>query len=64
MDQKGAAADRRAVDPFGGEAQVMRDRDRRLAGGCDAVDVGGVEAGIGHRVERCGGVQLDLRDTK
>ena len=39
----------------------MRDRHRRLAGGRDAVDVGGFEHGIGHRVERRVGVQLDLR---
>ena len=39
----------------------MRDRHRGLAGGRDAVDVGGLEPGIGHRIE-CGvGVQLDLR---
>jgi hypothetical protein len=30
---------------FGGEARAMRDRHRRLAGGRDAVDVGGLEAG-------------------
>ncbi len=39
----------------------MRDRHRRLAGGRDAVDVGGFEPGIGHRVERRVGMQLDLR---
>ncbi len=39
----------------------MRDRHRRLAGGRDAVDVGGFEAGIGHRVECRVGMQLDLR---
>ena len=33
----------------------------RLAGGGDAVDVGGLEPGIGHRVERGVGVQADLR---
>jgi hypothetical protein len=39
----------------------MCDCDRRLAGGRDAVDVGRLEPGIGHRIE-CGvGVQLDLR---
>jgi len=42
----------------------VRDRHRRLAGGRDAVDVGGSEPGIGHRVERRIGVQLDPRDTK
>jgi hypothetical protein len=40
---------------------VVRDRHRRLAGGRDAVDVGGFEPGIGHRVERRVGMQLDLR---
>jgi hypothetical protein len=39
----------------------MRDRHRRLAGRRDAVDVGGFQAGVGHRAE-CGvGLQLDLR---
>jgi len=42
----------------------MRDRHRRLAGGRDAVDVGGLEPGVGHRVERGAGMQLDLRVTK
>jgi hypothetical protein len=35
-----AAADRGAVDPFGGQAEIMRDRHRRLAGSRNAVDVG------------------------
>ena len=61
MDHERAAADGGAVDPFRGEAQIMRDRHRRLAGGGDAVDVGGFEAGIGHCVECCIGMQLDLR---
>jgi hypothetical protein len=38
MDRERAAADRSAVDPFRGEAQVLRHRHRRLAGGGDAVD--------------------------
>ena len=50
-----------AVDPFGCQAQIMPNRHRRLAGGRDAVDVGGPEPGIGHRVERSAGMQLDLR---
>jgi hypothetical protein len=33
---KQAAADRGAVDPFRGEAEIMRHRHRRLAGGRDA----------------------------
>jgi hypothetical protein len=41
MDHERAAADRGAVDPFRGEAQIMRDRHRRLAGGRNAVDVAG-----------------------
>jgi hypothetical protein len=40
MDHERAAADRGAVDPFRGQAQIMRDRHRRLAGGREAVDVG------------------------
>ena len=53
-------ADRGAADPSRGQAEIICDRHRRLAGGRDAVDVGGFEAGIGHRVE-CGvGMQLDL----
>jgi len=61
MDHERAAADRGAVDPFRGQAQIVRHRHRRLAGGRDPVDVGGREPGIGHRVE-CGvGMQLDLR---
>jgi hypothetical protein len=36
----------------------MRDRDRRLAGGRDPIDVGGLQAGIEHRIERRVGVQL------
>ncbi len=39
----------------------MRDRHGRLAGGRDAVDIGGFEAGVGHRVERRVGMQFDLR---
>ncbi len=39
----------------------MRDRHRRLAGGGDAVDVGRLEPGVGHRVEGGVGMQLDLR---
>ena len=39
VDHERAAADRGAVDPFGGDAEIMRDRHRRLAGGRDAVDV-------------------------
>ncbi len=61
MDHERAAADRGAVDPSRGEAQIMRDRHRCLAGGRDAVDVGGFETGIGHRIERGVGMQLDLR---
>jgi hypothetical protein len=61
MDHERAAADPGAVDPFRGQAEIMRDRHRRLAGGRDAVDVGWLEPGIGHRVERRIGVQLDLR---
>jgi hypothetical protein len=64
MDHERAAADRGAVDPFRGEAEIMRDRHRRLPGGCDAVDVGWFEPGIGHRVERGVDMQLDLRVTK
>ena len=61
MDHERTAADRGAVDPFRRQAEIVRDRHRRLAGGSDTVDVGGFEAGIGHRVE-CGvGMQLDLR---
>ena len=39
----------------------MRDCHRRLAGGRNAVDVGGFAAGIGHRIERSVDIQLDLR---
>jgi len=52
MNHKRTAADRGAVDPFRRQAEIMRDRDRRLAGGRDAVDIGGFEPGICHRVER------------
>jgi len=48
---------------FRREAEIMLDRHRRLAGGRDAVDVGGFEPGIGHRVERGVGIQLDLRSV-
>jgi len=41
MDHERAAADRGAVDPFGRDAEVVRDGHRRLAGGRDPVDVGG-----------------------
>jgi hypothetical protein len=61
VDHERAAADRGAVDPFRGEPEIVCDRRRRLAGGGDAVDVLGLEAGVGHRVERGVGVQLDLR---
>jgi hypothetical protein len=33
MDHERAAADRGAVDPFRRQAEVVRDRRRRLAGG-------------------------------
>ncbi len=61
MDHEGAAADRGAVDPFRGDAEVVRHRDRGLAGGGDAVDVLRTEAGIPHRIERGVGMQADLR---
>jgi hypothetical protein len=39
----------------------MRDRHRRLAGGRDPVDAGGLEPGTGITFLKCGGgVQLDL----
>jgi hypothetical protein len=38
MDHQRAAAARGAVDPFRREAQVIRNRHRRLAGGRDPVD--------------------------
>jgi hypothetical protein len=60
MDHERAAADRGAIDPFRGQAQIVRDRDGRLAGGRDAVDVGGFEPGVGHCVECRVGMQLDL----
>jgi len=50
MDHEQAAADRGAVHPFRRPAEVMPDRRRRLAGGRNAVDVGGLERGIGHRL--------------
>jgi hypothetical protein len=37
MDHERAAADRGAVDPFQGDAEIVRDRRRRLAGGRDPV---------------------------
>jgi hypothetical protein len=43
MDHERAAADRCAVDPFRRQAEIMRNRHRGLAGGCSAVDVGGLE---------------------
>jgi hypothetical protein len=46
VDHKRAAADRGAVDPFGGKAEIMGDRHRRLAGGRDAVDVGRFEPAV------------------
>jgi len=61
MDHEGAAADRGAVDPFRGQAEIVRNRHRGLAGGRHTVDVGGFEAGIGHRVQCRVGMQLDLR---
>jgi hypothetical protein len=45
MDHERAAADRGAIDPFRGKAEIIRDRHWRLASGRDAVDVGGLEAG-------------------
>jgi len=45
MDHERAAADRGAVDPIRGEAEIMRDRHWRLAGGRDAVDVRGPHSG-------------------
>ena len=61
VDHERAAADRGAVDPFRGEPEIVRDRGRGLAGGGDAVDVRRLEPGIGHRVQRGVGVELDLR---
>src|SRR5258708_3851154 len=64
MDHEGAAADRGAVDPFRSDAEVVRDRDRRLAGGRDAINVLRPEPGILHRVQRGIGMQADLRQVR
>jgi hypothetical protein len=40
------------------DAEAVRNRHRRLAGGRDAVDVGGFEAGVGYRVECRDGMQF------
>src|SRR5712691_11276710 len=63
MDHERAAADRGAIDPFGRDAEVMRDCGRGLAGGRDPVDVGGLEPAILQRVERGVGMEPDLRQT-
>ena len=61
VDHERAAADGRAVDPGRRDAEIVRDRGRRLAGGGDAVDVRRLQAGILHGVEGGVGMQLDLR---
>ena len=57
MDHERAVADCGALDPFRRQAEEVCHRHRRLAGGRDAVDVGGFEPGIGHSVECHVGVQ-------
>ena len=61
VDHEGAAADGGAVDPGRRDAEIVRDRGRRLAGGGDAVDVGRLQAGVRQGVEGGVGMQLDLR---
>src|ERR1700704_6414587 len=61
MQHERAAADRGAVDPGRGDAEIMRDLLRRLDRGGKTVDVGQLQSGIGDGVERSVRMQLDLR---
>ena len=56
-----AAADGGAVDPGRRDAEIVGDLLRRLHRGGDAVDVRQLQPGVGDRVERGVGVELDLR---
>ena len=60
MQHERAAADGTAVHPARRDTEVVGDGHRRLAGRRHAVDVLGGKAGVGKRVERRIGVQLDL----
>ena len=54
-----AAADRGAVDPGRGDAEIGGDLGRALAGGGDAVDVRGFEPGVGQGVQGRVAVQAE-----
>ena len=63
MDHEGAAADGCAVHPFRHDAEIVGEFGRHLASGRDAVNVGGAQAAIRHRIERGVGMELELRDV-
>src|SRR6516225_9035930 len=58
MDHERTAADRGAVDPGRRDAEVVGNGGRRLAGGGDAVDIRGLQAGVFEGIE--GGVRVEL----
>ena len=61
QQHEGTTPDRGPVQPLGHDAEVVRDLDRVVTAGRNAVDVAELEPGIGDRVERRVGVELDLR---
>ena len=63
VQHEGAAADAGAVGVGRRDAHVVGELDRADAGGGDAVDVRGLQAAVGHGVQRRVGVQADHRDV-
>ena len=64
-DDEGATAHGRAVDMAWRDAErLAQERRRMLAGGEDAVDVGDLQAGIGHRVVDRLQMQAQLADFR
>ena len=63
MQHERAAANGGAVDPGGGDAEVVGDARGRLARGGHAVDVAGHDAAVLHGVEGGIGVKLDLGEA-
>src|SRR6185312_15514517 len=64
MQHEGAAADRRAVDPCGLDAEIVADLLWRLDRGGKAVNVGELQSGICNRIQRRIRVELNLRHVR
>ena len=52
VDQEGGAANRGAVDPGRGDAEIVGHLCRLFTAAGDTIDVARLEPGIGHRVQR------------